>query len=123
VAIEDFFTTPVTVVNPSAGTDRYNEAAAEAILDYTHPSGTSDEMVWLVQENVTELLDGRDAQVTRWRMFGRAAMPISAVSRVLVDPPEYEMDVSTFEVDGTPNVVSTPAGPHHVEVLLRLVTG
>ena len=123
MAIEDFYTTPVTIVNPQIIGDRYNEAAAEVILDYDNPADTTAALVWLEQLAAEEVLDGRDAQVTHWRLFGSSSLPISAISRVVADPPEYEMPSTTFEVEGTPNVLSTPSGPHHVEALLKLVTG
>jgi hypothetical protein len=121
VAIEDFFTTPVTIVTPGTKADRYNEADVIPVWDNPIDSQTSNG--WLVQIASQEVLDGRDAQVTRWRLFLPATAAITSMDRVLLDAPEYELPAIAYEVDGVPDVVSTPSGPHHTEVLLRLVAG
>lgn len=118
MAIEDFFTTPVTIVTPGVKADRYNEASAETVPDWDNPADEVASMGWLVQTSADEILGGRDATVTRWQLFLPADAPISAFNRVIVDAFD-----SPLEVDGMPNVVSTPAGPHHTEVVLRVVEG
>ena len=65
MAIEDFFTTAVTIVTPGVKADRYNEAAAEAIPDWDNPAAQTGTMGWLVQTSAEEFLEGRDATVTR----------------------------------------------------------
>jgi hypothetical protein len=120
VAIEDFFTTPVTIVTPGSTSDRYNEGG---VPDWVNPADQTAVSGWLEQQSAIEVLGGRDAQVVGWLLFLPAGAPINAGDRVIVDPADYELDASTFEVDGVPNVVSTPSGPHHTEVHLKLVEG
>lgn len=117
MSIEDFFTTPVTIISPGLDTDRYDDV----VPDWANPASSTVSAGWLIQTSTTEETEHRDTEVSGWRLFLPADAPISAGDRVTADPETYEKAATTYEVDGTPNVVSTPTGPHHVEAVLRLV--
>lgn len=117
MAIEDFFTTPVTIVTPSLVEDNHHDL----VPNWANPASATVSAGWLVQTSATEETGERNTEVTGWQLFLPADAPITAGDRVITDPETYEKAATTFEVDGTPNVVSTPTGPHHTEVALRFV--
>lgn len=117
MSIEDFFITPVTIVTPGTTTDRYDDLVA----DWANPASSTVSAGWLHQTSATEETGERDTEITGWQLFLPADAPISAGDRIVADPETYEKASTVFEVDGTPNVLSTPTGPHHVEVNLRLI--
>lgn len=107
--IERFFTTQVTVQSPGLATDRYlNEQA-----DWDAATEV-DEWGWLYQESASEVVGGRDTEESRWVLRLRADAVVTAADRVLGDG-------LTFAVDGRPTVASTPSGPHHLKVPLKLI--
>lgn len=99
----------VTVVVASTATDGNG---------FTKKTWTTGDTLrgWITQQSSTEVLDGREAQVSSWVLFVETAATVEGVDRVT-------WDGLTFEVDGTPRRAWTPRGEHHVEVPLRVVDG
>jgi hypothetical protein len=71
---------------------------------------------WVTQQSSTEVVDGREAQVSSWVAFLPADVDVVGVDRVT-------WSGVTFEVDGAPRRAWTPRGEHHVEVPLKVVDG
>lgn len=71
---------------------------------------------WLEQLTGAEETAGRDALIGTWRLILAAGTDIVGRDRV-------DGDGVVFEVTGPPEVVHTPAGPHHIEAQLRTVEG
>lgn len=72
---------------------------------------------WIAQTSSTEVVgEGREAQVSEWRMSYGAGDVVRPGDRVT-------WEGITFEVDGTPQPAWTQRGIHHHEVPLRVVTG
>lgn len=117
MAIEDFYTTPITIVTPALVEDAHHDL----VPDWDTPASSTASAGWLVQTSTTEETGERTTEVTTWQLFLPADAPITVGDRVIADPETYEKASTVFEVDGTPNVVSTLTGPHHAEVVLRFV--
>lgn len=117
MGIEDFFVTPVTVLNPGSKIDRYGNK----IDDWTTATST-DTFCWLQDlasrrpraAHGVEELDGRDTLVSAHQLFMPAGTPISGYSRVVIDG-------YSFEVTGAPTTTRSPEGAHHLEVQLHLL--
>lgn len=104
---------PLTVTwqQPGQGSDDYGDT----IPDWAGPTETVLRAM-VEQRTATEPPgDGRDATVTGLVMFTNE-LGVSADDRIV-------WDGTTYEVDGDPWVVQSPAGPHHIEAQLKLVEG
>ena len=77
---------------------------------------TTPAVAWIAQENRAEVLTDRDAEISHWTGYFPVGTDLAAADRV-------RRGDELFEVDGPPNIAPTPAGPHHVEATLRIVTG
>lgn len=97
--------TPASVSNRYGGTDKDWENATE-----TEVKG------WVAQQSRTEVIDGREAQVSTWVLFLHPDATIDGTYRV-------QWEGVTFEVDGPKDPAWTPRGLHHYEVPLRVVSG
>jgi hypothetical protein len=68
----------------------------------------------LTQETSREIVLGRETVIDQWRLLLRAGALIDVADQVRVG-------TRLYEVEGTPAVITTGAGAHHVEALLRFV--
>ncbi len=71
---------------------------------------------WVSQSSRSEVIDGREAQVSSWVLFLHPDAVLDGLDRV-------RWEGITFEVDGPPNPAWTPRGLHHYEAPLRVVDG
>lgn len=79
--------------------------------------GTADAKGYIDQQTRTEDLRFRDAEVGEWiGVFVDPAAPVTAANRV-------QDGDRVFRVTGTPWVVETLAGPHHLECTLSFLDG
>ena len=103
----------VTRIRPSSSPNTYGDDA----LDYTVPPATSTSMAaWLQQDNRTEeLTEGRAPLDQRWLLITNES-DVAGLDRIV-------WGSLTFEVDGPPAPVYTPAGFHHTEATLKVVEG
>lgn len=110
-----------TLVRPAATTDAYGNTA----LDYGASATRSTITAWLQQGGAGSVggseprEDGRDADVGTWLMVTNAS-DVQAADRIEWTGPTGAV---VFEVDGPPEPAYTPAGFHHTEISLRVVTG
>ena len=104
----------VTRVRPATSTDIYGNTT----YDYGPAANRKDMAAWLQQNNRTEpLSNGRDPLVQDWLMVTNDP-DVQGYDRI-----EWADGPLTFEVDGPPAPVSTPAGYHHTESTLKVVAG
>lgn len=101
----------VTVVRAGDDTDRYGNTAR----DWSTATSTATK-AWVHQQTGSEVLDGRDAQVSGWVCYLPAGTVVDGADRIV-------WGALTFEVDGPPTRAWTPQGEHHVEARLRHVDG
>ncbi len=102
----------LTIVRPGTTTDRYGNVTK----DWSNPTETAVKG-WVAQQEGTEVLDGRDAQIRRWICYLPAGTDITGSDRVV-------WGTVTFEVSGPPNRAWHPSmGEHHVEAVLLAVVG
>jgi plastocyanin len=104
----------VTVVHAGTGTNVYGDTTKDwATATRTGVRG------WVSQTSQSEVLDGREAQVSEWVVFLPPEVTVAGGDRI-----EWaDLPAVTFEVDGPPNPARTPRGPHHIEARLRVVEG
>ena len=106
---------PQTVqrIRPSTSTDAYGNAART----YAAPPADSKDMAaWLQQDRrLRPLSDGRDPLEQNWLLMTNDD-DIQGYDRIVFGS-------ITFEVEGPPESVYTPAGYHHTEATLRKVSG
>lgn len=106
----------VTRVRPADTTDGYNNT----VRDYGVAATRTAADVWLQQDDRSEpRAEGRDADVQTWLLIANDSDWV-AFDRVEWSGPVGDI---LFEVDGPPEPVYTPAGLHHIEATLRVVTG
>lgn len=107
----------VTRVRPASAADAYGNVT----LDYgAAASRTADIPAWLQQGTPSEPReDGRDATVATWLMMTNEPDWLSTDHVEWTGP----TGALVLEVDGPPEPVYTPAGLHHIEAVLRIVTG
>lgn len=103
---------PITVswVRPGTTTNGYGDT----VPDYDNAT-TSSLPVMIEQRRTVEEQDGRDATVTTLVLFTNE-LAVGAVDR-------FVWAGATFEADGEPWVVHSPAGPQHSEVTIKRVEG
>jgi hypothetical protein len=102
----------VTRVRPDTSTDTYGNTT----YNYASPASSTSMAAWLQQDNRAEpLSDGRAALEQVWLMLTNES-DVLGHDRITFGS-------STFEVDGPPEAVYTPAGYHHTESTLRVVSG
>ncbi len=112
--IEQLLTQQVTITRPGQAVDGYGGTRP----DWEHPADQHTAAAWITQLGSGEDLGGgRDTVTTRARMYTRPGVDVAAGDRV-TGP-----DARVWDVDGDPFHAYTPAGPHHIEVGLRAVTG
>lgn len=108
-------TKTVVIQSGVENTDRYNNV----ILDWSAPDEVCAR-AWVAQLKKktfgAEDLNQRDAVTTSLVAFFEPGTPIDAYKRVVVDGDVYQ-------VDGAPDLASTPRGVHHLEVHLDRVAG
>lgn len=97
--------TPIDVENRYGGTDRSWEGATEVEVKG-----------WISQRSTSEVIVGREAQISEWVLFLHPDATITGLDRV-------RWNATTFEAAGEPLPAWTPRGQHHIEVPLRLVDG
>lgn len=105
---------PVEVdwIRPASTTDSYGNT----VDDWDEEATTTSQLqVWVDHRRTVEQRDGRDVTVTTLLLITNE-LGVAAIDR-------FAWGDHTYEVDGEPAVVYTPAGPHHVEAALRLVVG
>lgn len=104
---------PVTLVRPALVPDDYGNTKR----DYSQGVATRTVlMAWMQQDQRQEArTDGREAAVGAWLMLTNHE-DVARFDRV-------EFGTTTFEVEGPPEPVYTPAGFHHTEATLRVVDG
>lgn len=119
----------VTIVNPVFVTDRYGDGVADFGDDADH---LEDVPAWVQHQSPSETYGpNRDAITASWLLI---LPPARVVAGVDDDPPTLEAITITgrsrvhhgevvYEVDGEPNLTSSPRGPHHWEVPLKSVAG
>lgn len=111
--IERFFVHELTIRRWPTRVDRYNNTVRN--LD-----GTPDETVvlgWVGPSQTVEVLTG-----------GRSEQRVQRPCRLPVDTDllagdQIVRDGTAYEIDGIPDVVPTPDGPHHVHARLLAVSG
>jgi hypothetical protein len=102
----------VTRVRPNTSTDTYGNTT----YSYASPASSASLAAWLQQDKRTEpLSDGRAPLEQVWLMVTNDA-DVLGRDRIVFGS-------TTFEVDGPPEPVYTPAGYHHTESTLRVVAG
>lgn len=101
----------VTIVKAGEKTDRYGNT----VKDWATATRT-DTRAWIEQRSRNEDTDDRDQLTSTWLLVVPLGNDLDGLDRV-----EYNGD--TFEVVGPPDVVHTPAGPHHIEATLRWLVG
>mgnify|MGYP004705059013 CR=1 FL=1 len=103
----------ITKVRPAAGTDTYGNTT----LDYgVAATRTANVKAWLQQDKRAEpRADGRDPLMQWWLLITNDA-DMQGRDRI-------EFGALTFEIEGPPELVYTPAGFHHTEVTLKAVGG
>lgn len=101
----------VTILTPSTEADRYGGTNK----DWTNPT-SSTVKGWVSQQSGTEIIDGREAQVSTWILYLHPDASVSGKDRVV-------WEGLTFEVDGPVHPAWKPGGLHHYEVPLRVVAG
>lgn len=99
----------VTLVTPGTET-----ADAEGNPVEATPS-TQDYRGWLQQKESVEVVGARTVVTSKPFLFLEPDAPLTSANRVRVNG-------STYEVDGEPNLLRTPRGPHHWEADLLRVT-
>ena len=109
--IDRLFTQDVTLVRAGATTDRYGGT----VKDWATATSTAAKG-WVAQRTASEVLDGREAQVSGWVLFVGPDQDVIGLDRV-------EWAGQTFEVDGPVLPAYTPRGLHHIEVPLKQVAG
>lgn len=102
---------PVTIVRAASSTDRYGASAP----DWTNATRT-ETLGWLNDISRSEVVDGRDALISGWKLYLPAGTDIGGRDRV-------EIDAVTYEVNGPPTAAQTPKRVHHIECRLLLVEG
>lgn len=105
----------VTLVRPAQVTDDYGNVTR----DYSEGVATRTELrAWMQQDNREEARsDGREAAIQKWLMLTNH-LDVQRHDRI-----EYGALTLGLDVEGPPEPVSTPAGPHHLEATLRAVDG
>lgn len=107
----------VTKVRPASTADTYGNAVPDYGDDATR---TADIPGWLQQSPASEpRAEGRDATVATWLLMTNDTDLLAADHIEWAGP----AGALVFEVDGPPEPVYTPAGLHHIEANLRIVTG
>lgn len=92
------------------GTDRYGNPIAE------EDDGTEAPAAVQPFRLQNEELGGRDMTETRYKVLVAPDVLVDAVARVVWHGQSYE-------VHGEPVLFSTASGPHHYELILRLIEG
>jgi hypothetical protein len=106
----------VTLVRPASTADAYGNT----VYDYGAGATRTAITAWIQQDSRTEPReDGRDALVQAWLVLTNHA-DILGTDRIEWTGPAGAL---VFEVDGPPEPTYTPAGLHHTEATLRVVTG
>lgn len=100
----------VTWIRPGTTTDSYGNTVPD--WDTVTSSALP---VMIEQRHTVEQLENRDATVTTLVMFTNE-LAVAATDRVV-----WAGD--TFDIDGEPWIVHSPAGPDHAEAALRRVEG
>lgn len=107
MSLRSLLTEPVTL--------RYRTAAAPD-AEGNPVSTTSDtDTVGRLEQRSTNDQEGGDRRSTGSVLFLGPDEVVDGATQVLAGG-------RTFEVEGSPNLASTPRGPHHWEVTLREVT-
>lgn len=103
---------PITVtwVQPGTTTDGYGNT----VTDYAGAT-TGPLQVMIEQRQAVEQLDNRDVTITSLVLFTNE-LAVRAVDR-------FVWSGVTYEADGDPWVVYSPAGPHHAEIRIQRVEG
>ena len=103
---------PITVtwLRPGQATNAYGDTAP----DWATPT-SAPLQVMIEQRRAVEQLDNRDVTVTTMVLFTNE-LGVEATDR-------FVWAGVTYEADGDPWIVYSPAGPHHTEVALVRVEG
>lgn len=102
----------VTIVRPVLVPNAHGNATP----DYGEAASRTTIQAWLQQDTRQETRsEGREAAIQAWLMVTNHADVLRG------DRAEY--GALTFDVEGPPEPVFTPAGFHHVEATLRVVDG
>jgi hypothetical protein len=85
---------------------------------------TVEEPCWVEQIQAQEILVGRETLIANYRAFFRPTANIDG-SDTITDVVHNATGehLGAFEILGPPDDMPTPRGPHHIEALLRRVTG
>lgn len=106
----------VARVRPATTTDSYGNT----VRSYGGSATRTNMAGWLQQDHRSEpRAEGRDANVQAWLLITNDS-DILALDRIEWTGPNGAL---VFDVDGQPEPVYTPAGYHHTETTLRVVTG
>lgn len=107
----------ITRVRPATATDAYGNET----YDYGAGASRTSMAAWMQQDTRAEpTSSGRDPLEQRWLMVTNDA-DVRGRDRVEWTPPSGA--ALLFEVEGPPAPVYTPAGYHHTESTLRVVSG
>lgn len=102
----------VTVVRPAVTVDSHGNQ----VYDYAAAATRTTVAGWMQQDRREEpRSDGREALEQRWLLVTNHE-DVQGRDRL-------EWSGPTFEVEGPPEPVHTPAGYHHLEATLRAVAG
>lgn len=103
----------VAIVRPALVPDAYGNK----IRDYSQGiAARTTVRAWMQQDNREEARsDGREAAIQKWLMLTNHPDVLRG------DRVEY--GALTYDVEGPPEPVFTPAGFHHLEATLRVVDG
>lgn len=104
----------VTIVRPAESIDSFGNT----VYDYGAAATRTTVAAWLQQDRRTEpRSDGREPLVQRWALVTNH-QDVQGRDRV-----EWSETPAVFEVEGPPEPTYTPAGFHHTEATLRVVSG
>lgn len=102
----------VSWVQPGTTSDSYGNT----VPDWSDDAVTATDLRVMIEQRTTvEQRDGRDVTVTTLLLFTNE-LAVAAIDR-------FVWADRTYEIDGEPAVVYTPAGPHHTELALQIVEG
>jgi hypothetical protein len=106
----------VVLVEPVIAADAYNDQT------YDYSNGTrTDIKAWLQQDQrLEQFRDGRDPLDERWLLVTNHET-VSGHARI--EWAGHPAGTVTFSVDGPTEPAYTPAGFHHLEAQLRIVSG
>lgn len=110
----------ITRVRPATSTNGYGDT----IYDYTEAGGatrTAGIAAWLQQDQRSETYsDGRTSNEQNWLLLTNES---DIETHDQIEWADHPTGAKTFTVEGPTEPAYTPAGFHHLEATLRILTG